>query len=171
MNKALTITAVAVTALASYAVYFDYQRRNSSDFRKSLKKKSIKQRKLKEKEEKESKQSKLDAVKKALLEDLKNNPIPTDLTEREQFFMEQVATGEQKAKDNSIEAAICFYKALAVYPNPTDILGIYQKTVHEEVYELVVMMVAVYPPASVSSILSKGGPSPADLKPTEEDLD
>ena len=41
--------------------------------------------------------------------------------------MEQVAVGEQKAKVDAIEAAICFYKALAVYPNPTDILGIYQK--------------------------------------------
>ena len=60
------------------------------------------------------------------MEDLAQNPIPTDLTEREAFFMEQVAVGEQKAKVDAIEAAICFYKALAVYPNPTDILGIYQ---------------------------------------------
>ncbi|EDK43424.1 mitochondrial import receptor subunit tom20 [Lodderomyces elongisporus] len=171
MNKALAITGVAATAIAGYAIYFDYQRRNSKQFRKSLKKKAVKQKKIQEQHEKETKQSKLDAVKTALLADLKENPIPTDLTEREAFFMEQVATGEQKAKDDSIAAAICFYKALAVYPNPTDILGVYQKTVPEDVYELVVMMIAVYPPASVSSILSKGGPNPADVKPTEEDLD
>ena len=158
MNKGLTITAIAAAAIAGYAVYFDYQRRNSADFRKSLKKREVKQKKLK-------------AKKKALLEDLAQNPIPTDLTEREAFFMEQVAVGEQKAKVDAIEAAICFYKALAVYPNPTDILGIYQKTVPEEVYELVVMMIAVYPPASVSSILNKGAPTVKDLKPTEEDLD
>ena len=158
MNKGLTITAIAAAAIAGYAVYFDYQRRNSADFRKSLKKREVKQKKLK-------------AVKKALLEDLAQYPIPTDLTEREAFFMEQVAVGEQKAKVDAIEAAICFYKALAVYPNPTDILGIYQKTVPEEVYELVVMMIAVYPPASVSSILNKGAPTVKDLKPTEEDLD
>ncbi|CAK9438595.1 uncharacterized protein LODBEIA_P28190 [Lodderomyces beijingensis] len=171
MNRALVITGVVATAIAGYAVYFDYQRRNSAEFRKSLKKKAVKQKKFKEQQEKESKQSKLEAVKKALLEDLKVNPIPTDLSEREAFFMEQVATGEQKAKEEAVEAAICFYKALAVYPNPTDILGVYQKTVPEEVYELVVMMIAVYPPASVSSILSKGGPGPGDTKPTAEDLD
>lgn len=171
MNKGLTITAIATAAIAGYAVYFDYQRRNSADFRKSLKKREVKQKKLKAKKEAESKQNKLEAVKKALLEDLAQNPIPTDLTEREAFFMEQVAVGEQKAKVDAIEAAICFYKALAVYPNPTDILGIYQKTVPEEVYELVVMMIAVYPPASVSSILNKGAPTVKDLKPTEEDLD
>ena len=33
------------------------------------------------------------------------------------------------------------------------------------------MMIAVYPPASVSSILNKGAPTVKDLKPTEEDLD
>ncbi|RCK60614.1 Mitochondrial import receptor subunit TOM20 [Candida viswanathii] len=171
MNKALTITAVAAAALAGYAVYFDYQCRHSTDFRKSLKKRDVKQKKLKAKQEAESKQNKLESVKKALLEDLEANPIPTDLSEREAFFMEQVAVGEQKAKTDAVEAAICFYKALAVYPNPTDILGIYQKTVPEDVYELVVMMIAVYPPASVSSILSKGAPTVKDLKPTEEDLD
>ncbi|KAI5953346.1 TOM20 [Candida jiufengensis] len=168
MNKVLAITAVAATAITGYAIYFDYQRRNSVNFRKSLKKKQIKQNKQKEKELKESKQSKLDSVKKALIEDLKSNPIPTDLNEREAFFMEQVATGEQKAKDNHLDAAICFYKALAVYPNPTDILGVYQKTVPEEVYELVVMMVAIAPTQNISSILNK---NPAEMKPTEEDLD
>lgn len=171
MNKALAATAVVATALAGYAIYFDYQRRNSKEFRKSLKKKAVKQQKHKEKVEKETKELKLETVKKALLEDLRANPIPTDLNEREAFFMEQVATGEQKAKDNSIDAAICFYKALAVYPNPTDILGVYQKTVPEDVYELVVMMIAVYPPASVSSILNKGSPAPGQTKPTEADLD
>ena len=171
MNKALTVTAVVATVFAGYAVYFDYQRRNSREFRKSLKKKAVKQQKIKEKVEKETKELKLETVKKALLEDLRANPISTDLNEREAFFMEQVATGEQKAKDNATDAAICFYKALAVYPNPTDILGVYQKTVPEEVYELVVMMIAVYPPASVSSILSRGGAAPGETKPTAEDLD
>ena len=49
MNKGLTITAIAAAAIAGYAVYFDYQRRNSADFRKSLKKREVKQKKLKAK--------------------------------------------------------------------------------------------------------------------------
>ena len=44
MNKGLTITAIAAAAIAGYAVYFDYQRRNSADFRKSLKKREVKKR-------------------------------------------------------------------------------------------------------------------------------
>lgn len=78
MNKALTVTAVVATVFVGYAVYFDYQRRNSREFRKSLKKKAVKQQKIKEKVEKETKELKLETVKKALLEDLRANPIPTD---------------------------------------------------------------------------------------------
>ena len=46
MNKALTITAVAAAAITGYAVYFDYQRRHSPEFRKSLKKRDIKQKEI-----------------------------------------------------------------------------------------------------------------------------
>lgn len=176
MNKPLTITAIAATALVGYAIYFDFNRRNSPEFRKSLKKKSIKHEKLAAKEQEQSKKSKLDDIKKALAKDLAENPIPTDLAEKESFFMQQVALGEQLGAlpDKKIEAAICFYKALAVYPNPTDILGIYQRSVPEEVYELVVMLIAVQPPASVTNILggaSTAGASDAEKKPTAEDLD
>ena len=53
------------------------------------------------------------AVKKALTEDLAANPIPTDLSKKEEFFMEQVATGEQLANNpgTKVEAALRFYKA------------------------------------------------------------
>lgn len=178
MNKALTFTAVAGTALVAYAVYFDYKRRSSPDFRKSLKKKSVKQQKQAAKEHEDSKKSKLDTIKKALAADLEANPVPTELSEKENFFMQQVALGEQLAAlpDKKIEAALCFYKALAVYPNPTDILGIYQRSVPEDVYEIVVMMIAVQPPAAVTNILGAGagagaGAGEPEIKPSEEDLD
>ena len=98
MNKGLTITAIAAAAIAGYAVYFDYQRRNSADFRKSLKKREVKQKKLKAKKEAESKQNKLEAVKKALLEDLAQNPIPTDLTEREAFSWNKLLLVNKRQK-------------------------------------------------------------------------
>lgn len=169
MGKFATFAAVATTAIVGYAIYFDYTRRSSPDFRKTLKKKSVKQEKHAKKEEEHSKKSKAEAVKKALLADLEANPIPTELSKKEEFFMQQVALGEQLGAQSSkkIEAAICFYKALVVYPNPTDILGIYQKSVPEDVYELVILMIAVNPPAAVSNILG-GGAKP---KPSEADLD
>lgn len=167
MSRALTFTAIAATALAGYAVYFDYKRRSSSDFRKSLKKRAVKQKKLQEKITKESMKSKLETVKSALELDLQTNPIPTELSEKETFFMQQVALGEQLATlpDKKVDAAVCFYKALAVYPNPTDILGIYQRSVPEDVYELVVMMIAARPPPSVSNVLTP------EKEKVEEDLD
>ncbi|KAL7664375.1 Mitochondrial import receptor subunit TOM20 [[Candida] zeylanoides] len=174
MNRSSTVTAVVSVAAAAalgYALYFDYNRRNSVQFRKSLRKKAVKHEKLAAKEEEETKKSKLDTIKKALALDLAENPIPTDLAEKESFFMQQVALGEQLGSlpGKKIDAAICFYKALAVYPNPTDILGIYQRSVPEEVYELVVMLIAVQPPASVTNILGGAGGAAAERK--EEDLD
>lgn len=158
MNKALTFASVAAAGVLAYAVYFDYNRRNSPAFRKQLKRKQVQQQKQAKKALDESRKSKLAAIKLALVRDLAVNPLPTDLSKKEEFFMEQVATGEQLANnpDTHVEAALRFYKALAVYPNPTDILGIYQKTVPEEVYELVVMMIAFQPPPTINHIL--GGP-------------
>lgn len=41
-----------------------------------------------------------------------------------------------------IQAAVCFYKALKVYPQPKDLVGIYDKTVPKDVLEILAEMVA-----------------------------
>lgn len=188
MNRTLAVVSVAAAGLLGYAAYFDYSRRNSPEFRKQLRKRKIQQEKQHAKAEEATRKSKMLAVKTALVEDLAQNPIPTDLAKKEEFFMEQVASGEQLANnpDTKIEAALRFYKALAVYPNPTDIMGIYQKTVPEDVYELLVMMIAIQPPATITNIIGgPGGVSGAaaaagaaaeaiaaeEVKPSEVDLD
>lgn len=183
MNRTLTFVSVAAAGVLAYAVYFDYNRRTSPEFRKQLKKRQAKQQKQAAKAQEESRKSKLLAVKKALADDLAANPIPTDLAKKEEFFMEQVATGEQLSNnpDTKIDAALRFYKALAVYPNPTDIMGIYQKTVPEDVYELLVMMIAFQPPATITNIIGgaagvSGAASAAataaeEIKPSANDLD
>lgn len=152
-----TITGIAAAAAVGYAVYFDYRRRHDVNFRRQLKKRAVDQEKQALKLAHELKQLKLELVKQALLDDLAANPIPTDLSEKELFFMQQVALGEQLATKPQlkIDAAICFYKALAVYPNPTDILGIYQRSVPQDVYEVVVMMIAAHPPAAINNILGE----------------
>lgn len=33
---------------------------------------------------------------------------------------------------DNLEAALCFYKALKVYPQPSDLISIYDKTVSSE---------------------------------------
>lgn len=159
MRPTLTVASVFAFGAIAYAVYFDYSRRNSPEFRKKLKKRAHKEKKQAAKAQEESKKSKMTTVKKALIEELAQNPLPTDLSKKEEFFLENVALGEQLANDpnSKIEAALKFYKALAVYPNPTDIMGIYHKTLPEDVYELLVMMIALQPPASITNII--GGAS------------
>ena len=41
-----------------------------------------------------------------------------------------------------IGAALCFYKALKVYPQPKDLVSIYDKTVPKEILEILALMVA-----------------------------
>ena len=45
--------------------------------------------------------------------------------------MQEVARGEGMCTDGSdaVEAALCFYRALKVYPQPRELIGIYDKTV------------------------------------------
>ncbi|OBA23819.1 MAS20-domain-containing protein [Metschnikowia bicuspidata var. bicuspidata NRRL YB-4993] len=188
MNRTLAFVSVAAAGVLAYAAYFDYNRRSSPEFRKNLKKRQVKQQKSAAKQQEELRKSLMLTVKKALTEDLAANPIPTDLSKKEEFFMEQVATGEQLANNptTKVDAALRFYKALAVYPNPTDIMGIYQKTVPEDVYELLVMMIAIQPPATITNIIGgaagvSGAAAAAEAaaaavadeetKPSEVDLD
>lgn len=47
------------------------------------------------------------------------------------------------AGSDNVEAALCFYKALKVYPQPKDLISIYDKTVPKDVLELLAEMVAM----------------------------
>lgn len=44
---------------------------------------------------------------------------------------------------DNIEAALAFYKALRVYPQPKDLISIYDKTVPKDVLEILAEMVAL----------------------------
>lgn len=46
---------------------------------------------------------------------------------------------------NQIEAAQCFYKALKVYPQPRDLINIYDKTVPKPVIDILAEMIATDP--------------------------
>ncbi|KAF4627623.1 hypothetical protein G7Y89_g10530 [Cudoniella acicularis] len=43
---------------------------------------------------------------------------------------------------DNLEAALCFYKALKVYPQPSDLISIYDKTVPKPVLDLLAEMIA-----------------------------
>ena len=83
---------------AAYAVYFDYKRRNDPEFRKALKKESRRQARIaKEEAEVQGKKQK-EEVKRAVQEAIEEG-FPTDIEEKEAFFMQQIAQGEALAGD------------------------------------------------------------------------
>jgi import receptor subunit TOM20 len=125
------ITASTIlTGVIAYAVYFDYKRRNDAEFRKALKrdsKRSAKQAKLEAEASTKARRNEI----RALVEQVNNENLPSDAEGHEQFFMEEVSKGEQLLQDESksMEAALCFFRALKVYPTPEELINIYDKTV------------------------------------------
>ena len=144
----------------AYAVYFDYRRRNDPEFRKALKRESRRQAKIaKEAAEVQGLQQR-EQIKAAVQEALEEG-FPTDIEEKESFFMQQIAQGEAMAGDGTfivthgsaiginpslgsdpIGAAVCFYKGLKVYPEPQSLITIYDNTVPKEIIEILAVMVA-----------------------------
>lgn len=123
-----------------------------------------------------------DAVKKAVNQ-AKDEGFPTDLEEKEAYFMGQVAKGESLCAEgtfhppsdaaevrqarhtdpdpgsDNIEAALAFYKALKVYPQPKDLISIYDKTVPKEVLEVLAEMVAMDSGLKLGSFTGEGSSS------------
>ncbi|PVH83578.1 protein import receptor MAS20 [Cadophora sp. DSE1049] len=147
MVQTSTIVAATVgtfaTGFVAYAVYFDYKRRNDPQFRKQLKKESKRQAKA-AKEEAEAHTVRQRQAIRAAIEEAKEEGFPSDVEEREAYFMQEVAQGEglAGAGTDNVEAALCFYKALKVYPTPSDLITIYDKTVPKAVLDILAEMIA-----------------------------
>lgn len=80
------------------ALYFDHKRRNDVEFRKSLRR----ERKRAQKAEKEKEAAASNEMRERvgdLVRMAKEEGFPTDVEEKEAFFMEQVAAGEMLCQD------------------------------------------------------------------------
>jgi import receptor subunit TOM20 len=147
----LTVAGVTLAAsVVAYAAYFDYKRRNDIDFRKKLRK----QKKKVDKSIAESKQAEASATSadsteitaalmQEALEQIKTEQPPQTPEEKEQYFMQQVSVGEQlstKGPDFYMPAAMSFYRALRVYPSPVELIVIYQKTIPEPIFKIIMEM-------------------------------
>ncbi|KAJ9119407.1 hypothetical protein QFC24_005640 [Naganishia onofrii] len=146
-NSQLVFTGLAVvaTGVVGYAAWFDYKRRNDPVFRKNLKREHKKVHASAAKEEKVRK-VKNTALLKASLVEISQETLPTSPQEREQYFMEQVAMGEGLAATgpvNEVSAALCFYRALRVYPSPVELIMIYQKTVPAPIFALLMELTSL----------------------------
>ncbi len=100
------------------------------------------------------------------------------MEDKEAFFMNEVSRGETLIQDgenlffyikkishteiligsSQVEAALCFYKALKVYPQPKDLISIYDKTVPKPVIDILAEMIALDPSISVGGFGQGSGP-------------
>lgn len=154
MANAASVSFLAIAAGAlGYCFYFDYQRRNNAEFRKQL---YLKKRQA-EKEEKASKQKSKEQLKATLKLRLSESLTNDPLTEGgEEIFVKEITIAEQlcKVPGKEIDAAIHFYRALSVYAQPAAILSIYQKSVPAEIFDLIMALCAILPPANIAAALN-----------------
>ncbi|KAK0512304.1 hypothetical protein JMJ35_005432 [Cladonia borealis] len=151
-------TGAIIAGCLGYAVYFDHKRRTDPEFRKALKRESRREARVaKEQAEVEGEQQK--RAIKAAVNKAKEEGFPTDVEEREAYFMNEVGQGEVLCQDSSkqVESALCFYRALKVYPQPKDLIGIYDKTVPKPVIDILAEMIAQDPTINI------GGGSPTGI--------
>ncbi|KAI5304050.1 hypothetical protein KEM56_006906 [Ascosphaera pollenicola] len=143
--------------LVAYAVYFDHKRRADPNFRKALKKEGKRHaRAVKEESEAQSAQQ-IEAIKSAL-DEAKAEGFPTDVEEKEAFFLQHIAQGEAFVDQGAplVDCATHFYKALKVYPQPKDLIHIYDSAVPKDVLEVLAEMVARDDSLTLGGSFTKG---------------
>ncbi|KAG6334866.1 hypothetical protein ID866_4226 [Astraeus odoratus] len=143
-STVLTVTGIAVGSLLAYAIYFDYKRRTDANFRKQLRKDKKRVAKSQASSETPASSGSVgeDDLKTAL-EKVRNEEVPASPEEKEKYFMSQVGMGEQLSAQGPafhLAAAMCFYRALRVYPSPVELIVIYEKTVPPPVFQLVMQL-------------------------------
>ncbi|OQO09477.1 hypothetical protein B0A48_04877 [Cryoendolithus antarcticus] len=157
-SQGISTTTIALASVATislgfvgYALYFDHRRRTDASFRANLKKQHRAASKLASASAKAAEQTQKQRIR-AAVQDATEEGFPTDPEETEGYFMQEVARGEGMCQDGSdpVDAALCFYRALKVYPQPRELIGIYDKTVPKPILDILAEMIAVDPSISVS---------------------
>ncbi|KAK3901613.1 mitochondrial outer membrane translocase complex, subunit Tom20 domain-containing protein [Staphylotrichum tortipilum] len=160
---AATAAVAAVTAgVVAYAAYFDYRRRNSPEFRKQLRRSQRQQVRAEKDQANASASAQRQAIKDAV-DGAKEEGFPASAEEKEAYFLEQVQAGEVLSSDPSkvIDSALAFYKALKVYPTPSDLLGIYDNTVPKPVLDVLAEMIGYDPSIRIGA--NAGIPGGVDM--------
>jgi len=153
----ITISLLSITTVLGlgYALYFDSRRRRDPEFRKYLKKQHKRVAKLDTEASIAAERSQKERISSVVAE-ANEEGFPRDPEDTEAYFMEQVAKGEGMCAsgEDPVEAALCFYKALKVYPQPRELISIYDKTVPKPILDILAEMIAVDPSISVTGSAS-----------------
>ena len=90
----------------AYAVYFDYKRRASPEFRKNLRRESRRQARA-EKDQAQAVNKEKSQQVHGIVDEALEEGFPTGVNEKEQFFMEHVQQGELLASDRKFFLGCC----------------------------------------------------------------
>ncbi|EST06195.1 Protein import receptor MAS20-related [Kalmanozyma brasiliensis GHG001] len=169
----IVLTSLSVLGVAGigYAVYFDHRRRNDPAFRKKLAKQSKKSSKVDKKQAAKRAQQEDEFIAEVLAEARAPGAFPAGVEEREQYFLKYVSQGEQlvaMGNDKYLDAAASFFRAMKVYPQPVELIMIYQKAVPKEVFDTIMKIVSK-DIASGGGVEGGEGMSAASLDEVDDD--
>jgi hypothetical protein len=96
----------------AYAVWFDYKRQSDPDFRKNLKRSNRRMARAEKEEAEAQGAAQREEIKKAVSR-AKDEGFPTDLEEKEAYFMGQVAKGEGLCAEGRLTShdAMSFFRS------------------------------------------------------------
>ncbi|KAI0663278.1 MAS20-domain-containing protein [Cubamyces menziesii] len=167
-----TVAAVTVLGgLVAYAVYFDYKRRNDTEFRKKLRKE--KKKVTKQTQQAQAQAEAASAVNpaelKATILKIQAEELPATPDEKESYFITQVQVGEQLAQQGPafyLPAAAAFFRALRVYPSPVEYIMMLQQTLPGPIFKIFMELVNAEVSGASSSEKQHEGPGDEETSPT-----
>ncbi|EJT78667.1 mitochondrial import receptor subunit tom-20 [Gaeumannomyces tritici R3-111a-1] len=141
----VTASATAVvTGLLAYAVFFDYRRRHSPEFRRQLRRNERRQARSEKEDAEAAEAGRLHLISQ-IIDEAKATGYPDNVEEKEQYFQEQITIGETlstNATADPVQVALHFYNALKVYPSPGDLIHIYNNIVPKPILDVLAEMIA-----------------------------
>lgn len=170
------VTALGVLSASAF-VYYDYKRRNDYTFRKQLMKRELKYKKNLQNAKQSELREKVFGYIEMINRNLREEPLPVQDDLREAMFAELSQEGEKliAAGPAAYErAALCFYKALMVFPAPIKFLEILQSIVPREVFEIITLMISAVPPQNLYASPAQAttqAPQPTEQIVEVEDID
>ncbi|KAI7862753.1 MAS20 protein import receptor-domain-containing protein [Spinellus fusiger] len=144
-TAALATAGVLATAGIGYLVYFDYKRRNDPQLKKKIRRERKKAVKEVQDAETKAKEGVVQLIE-AVIETVNKEVFPESAEEKEQYFLSKVAEGEALCSRGEAfyqQSVLPFYAALKVYPAPLELIMIYQKSLPEPVFHVVVSIMAL----------------------------
>ena len=116
----------------------------------------------------------VESLVQSILDKVAQETFPESPEEKEAYFMAKVSEGEtlcgqgEAYYDDSVEP---FYMALKVYPAPLELIMIYQKSLPEKVFRIVVNLMALEQQKRQAEFYQHFPPQETGLKLTQVDVE